>query len=458
MIFKELEGCEASSLNEILDMKEERAAEIKRLGACYRGSVICFKLNIPGGIKNFLLAQRFFYIGTGIITKMLMQNNIVCLYQNIRRGKCGDTAFFVADADAHALKKMMCSVELNASGGRLYDIDVYTKQGVPCSRRDISAAERICLLCGAPAHACVRSREHSPESVMQKTIVLMKDALAVYNGEIIERTALSAMMKELQTTPKPGLVDRNNCGAHNDMNYALFEKSALAVAPYFRKMAHYAAGFGGPPEEMLSGLRPIGLCAEKVMFTATGGVNTHKGLIFSFGIICAAAAAICRDNGALDEETILLRAQTIARPALEEMGFSCDTNGQKIFMHHNLKGARGEAALGFPTVRNIGLPALKTALDAGESENDAGVITLLHLMAYLDDTNIISRSDIAELKRVQTSAKKLIAEKKPTKNFLCEVRKMDDRFIEKNISAGGCADMLAVCWLVYMLANQKDIR
>lgn len=96
---------------------------------------------------------------------------------------------------------------------------------------------------------------------------------------------------------------------------------------------------------------------------------------------------------------------------------------------------------------------MKRALEAGESENDAGVYALVHLMARLDDTNIIARAGIAALRRAQAQAKALLEKGLSAEAFLREVRQMDAQFIAQNISAGGCADMLAVCWLVYMLSN-----
>jgi holo-ACP synthase/triphosphoribosyl-dephospho-CoA synthase len=343
----------------------------------------------------------------------------------------------------------MCAIEDNAPGGRLYDIDVYSERVVPYTRDGLALAQRPCLVCGGPAHFCARSRRHPLEEVLKETVGIMREALA---GDIAA-AAYGAMIRELRTTPKPGLVDRSNNGAHADMDYALFERSALAVSPYFKHMALYAMGFNGPPDEMLGGLRSIGLSAEEAMFSATGGVNTHKGLIFSFGLVCAAAAYLYTVNETADDGQLLRCAARIAAPSLDEMGACGDTHGQKIFLRHQLYGARGEAALGFPCVVETGLPALRRALAAGESENDAGVYALMHLMARLDDTNIIARSDISALRRVQAQAEALLEKGLPAEAFLREVGQMDAQFIAQNISAGGCADMLAVCWLVYLLSH-----
>src|ERR1035437_5081449 len=42
-----------------------------------------------------------------------------------------------------------------------------------------------------------------------------------------------ALLKEVELTPKPGLVDRHNSGSHRDMDLATFYASIEAIAPWF---------------------------------------------------------------------------------------------------------------------------------------------------------------------------------------------------------------------------------
>ena len=106
------------------------------------------------------------------------------------------------------------------------------------------------------------------------------------------RTALKSLLYEVSVTPKPGLVDRDNPGAHGDMDYYSFIDSAAALAPYFSRCAALGRDSLCEPGEVLTRLRPLGLEAEEAMKQATGGANTHKGLIFSLGILCAAAGRL----------------------------------------------------------------------------------------------------------------------------------------------------------------------
>lgn len=99
--------------------------------------------------------------------------------------------------------------------------------------------------------------------------------------ESIAWLAAEAMYREVRLTPKPGLVDGENNGAHRDMNIALFMASIRAVSPWFpRFFAQGKATADLPAPQTLLAIRPTGLACEQAMFNATGGVNTHKGGIF----------------------------------------------------------------------------------------------------------------------------------------------------------------------------------
>ena len=100
---------------------------------------------------------------------------------------------------------------------------------------------------------------------------------------------------EVTTTPKPGLVDRRNSGSHRDMDVFTFIDSAAALYPYFEACARTGRETAEQPApETFAALRPLGCEAEGEMLDATGGVNTHKGAVFSVGIVCAALGRLDR--------------------------------------------------------------------------------------------------------------------------------------------------------------------
>ena len=105
----------------------------------------------------------------------------------------------------------------------------------------------------------------------------------------------NALLGEVYATPKPGLVDRRDTGAHRDMNYETFLASTEAITPYMVRMfveGMDATAAGQTPEAVFRAIRGIGLEAERAMYAATDGVNTHKGMIFTMGIVLAAAGIL----------------------------------------------------------------------------------------------------------------------------------------------------------------------
>lgn len=277
------------------------------------------------------------------------------------------------------------------------------------------------------------------------------DAIATrYN---IVELAANAMYQEIILTPKPGLVDRANNGAHNDMNLNMFISSIAAISPWFSiffDKGKQTANLSGA--QTLLAIRPIGLACEQAMFSATGGVNTHKGGIFSLGLLCAAAGRLEQRSETLTQrslcrETSIMCAGLVAR----ELNIAGEprTKGEKIFQTFGISGARGEAESGFFTVRKYGLPSLKKALYAGASEHEALLKMLLALLAVNPDTNVISRGGIKGLNYVKRYARRLLKiENLYGERLHHALKKMDSELINRNLSPGGSADLLAVGWLL----------
>jgi triphosphoribosyl-dephospho-CoA synthase len=106
-------------------------------------------------------------------------------------------------------------------------------------------------------------------------------------AELIAEQAVLALLHELATWPKRGLVSHVDSGSHTDMDAAMLQASVEALRPFFAELAR--AGQDGAD---MGRLRTIGLRAEAVMLAVTGGVNTHRGTIFGMGLFCAAAGEI----------------------------------------------------------------------------------------------------------------------------------------------------------------------
>ena len=126
------------------------------------------------------------------------------------------------------------------------------------------------------------------------------------------------------------------------------------------------------------------------------------------------------------------------------------TAGEIAYIKYGARGIRGEAIDGFPTLKAIAIPVYKRALEK-ENKNDAGVITLLHLIANIYDTCLYKRGGNEGVAYARSYAGALTSKRNIT---LDDVRRMDADFIEKNLSPGGSADLLA---LTYFLSELSEI-
>ena len=96
----------------------------------------------------------------------------------------------------------------------------------------------------------------------------------------------------------------------------------------------------------------------------------------------------------------------------------------------------GEAAEGFKTA----LFAADRLREYSELTDTPGILVLCDIMGILEDTNILHRGGKPGLEFVQNRAK--------------EIGMLDKEMIERNLSPGGCADILA---LAYFMAKWEKI-
>jgi holo-ACP synthase/triphosphoribosyl-dephospho-CoA synthase len=391
----------------------------------------------------------------GALKRGLEAENIGILHEEAAEGPAGYRGFVAAAAEGLALKTLALRIEETHPLGRLFDLDVLDGEG-KISRTVLGAEERKCLVCGGGAFACGRSRAHTVEELIEAVIKIMEHFFREHLGAIVSGAVLGALMGEVAATPKPGLVDRANNGAHRDMDFFTFIDSTAAILPYFRDCG--IAGFGDPsdPEELFNSLRFTGKVAELDMRNATGGANTHRGLIFSLGVLCAAFGRLYRrDEKPGLEDTLELCRRMTAR--LQE-DFSragapgeALSHGEALYRRHGVQGIRGEVSRGFPTVRDSAYPALLSLLEEGHSLNDAGVAVFLRLLAETEDTNIVHRSDLRELRRIQGETSAFLATRPSMEELRKKAGELDGEFIRRNISPGGSADLLAVTLFLWRL-------
>lgn len=446
------------TLPEMLIARENRVHTQQTLLAQYHTPLVCFTMNIAGPIKNNALIRRGFALGCRDLENALRREGMPILHKQTTAAATGNEAFYAVDADLLRLKKLTAELEDATSMARLYDMDVLDVNGEKIDRTALALPVRRCLLCGAPAKECARSRRHTVEELQAKTHALLQTALDEHDAETIARQATRALLFEVTTTPKPGLVDRRNSGSHRDMDSFTFMSSAAALYPYFKKCAvqglHDVAA-KRPTAATFAALRPLGRQAESAMLAATDGVNTHKGAIFSIGL---AAAALGRLNADRRRDPAAVLAECAAMTAnLVKCDYAklvkADTAGQRFYLEYGITGVRGQAEAGFPAVRNVGLPTLETGLKYGLDNDRAGAAALLAMLCADDDTNMLARGGRAEQLRATNQVAALLAEDPyPDTDTLA---RLDDDFIYRNLSPGGSADLLALCWLLHFFKTEE---
>ncbi len=446
-------------LEEMLLARERRSDFQRALSEEYHTPLICLTMNIAGEQKRFESADRLFAAGVRLIDEQLRRHHVAPVFQTVCDYNTGLEGYWAVDFPAGAIKKRMVEIEDAFEAARLFDIDVLNTEGEKLSRSDMGAPPRRCLICGDVAAACARSRRHGLDAVEQRTRQLIADYLDNAAADRIAGLAVKSLLYEVCVTPKPGLVDRANAGAHRDMDIFTFVDSATALTPYFKACALKGVRSAGlTPAQLFASLRYVGQCAEADMFAATRGVNTHKGAIYSAGILCAAAGRLWAAGGMTPEQLCALCAEMTGPETADELKkiqeSGAETTGERLWTQYGIAGIRGEVASGFLSVRGISLPVFQALLAEGYSLNDAGAIALLYLMANATDTNVISRAGIARQKTLQASLLALLEETPRPKPSV--LKALDADFIAENISPGGCADLLAVTFMLHFLCDSMD--
>lgn len=395
----------------MLFARDRRVSRQTALLARYGRPVISYTMNIAGPVKDSPLIRYAFRHGLRQLEAL--PYTPVC--REIIFEPTGPEALLVYETqNAQSLKAFCMGLESEREAGRLFDLDVLDVNGEKLSR-DTS---RTCLVCGGPVSVCSRSRAHGLEAITAR----IRAILETFAAETLAQIAEEALLAEVHFTPKPGLVDEANNGAHRDMDVPLFERSAHALRPCFAEFVRLGLRGASPAELQRAGVR-----AEQAMFAATGGVNTHKGAIYSGALLLHAAGRLL--SGEDGKSLCEIAAQTAAAiPA------PAGTHGAAVRAHCG--GIRAEAVSGYPTAQAV-LEQLRRSgpLDA-----------LLLSMSQLDDSTLWHRGGAAGAKLVQCRAAEILSA--PASEREKRTRQLDAELIGRNLSPGGSADLLAMAFFL----------
>ena len=437
-------------LPQMLEARERRVLRQRELLEEYRLPLVSFTMNIAGPVKNSPSIRRGFRLGRELLFGQLARIGAPVRYSQEVDADTGCEGYYLVDTAPDILKSITCDIEDRTDLGRLFDLDVLTPDGSKLDR----ANPRKCLICGGPAKECARSRAHTVAELQRHTHDLLTDALDSHDAGTAASLAVRALLYEVCTTPKPGLVDRSNSGSHGDMDIYTFMDSAAALWPYFARCVRVGRSTASrPAAETFAALRWPGKLAESAMLTATAGVNTHKGAIFSLGLVCGALGRLERERWGEPEVVLAQVSAMTAGSAERELAgpgqSQAATAGQKIYAKYGITGVRGQAEAGFPTVREHGLPVLENGLAQGRSIDEAGSAAMLSLLAHTVDTNMISRGGIQVQREESVRLRELLAEHPyPDADILAA---LDEDYIRRGLSPGGSADLLAMCYLLHFL-------
>lgn len=283
--------------------------------------------------------------------------------------------------------------------------------------------------------------------------------LLAADHERIATEAQRALELEIETFPKPGLVSHKDSGSHTDMDASTFHASTAALEPFFAELA--AAGAGDCP---MSTLREIGLRAESAMLHVTGGINTHRGAIFGLGLLCAAAGAVLRLQPMAKQPspdkrlTLGSVVKQLWGSAIWDGPYLPTSNGTQALRRYAAGGARAEAASGFPSVYQVGLPALHLGRTlSGGDEEAARVQACFALIAKVEDTNLLHRGGREGARFARVAAENFLSSGGVgSRHWRSDATSIHREFVSRRLSPGGCADLLSMTLFVDVVADSLN--
>ena len=284
---------------------------------------------------------------------------------------------------------------------------------------------------GNPISATSLRRALDKGNLKEAMEYIPKSTVPYLVADLAER----ALRLELDTTPKPGLVDRQDNGAHKDMDYALMSKSISALRPYLTRLAVESAKDIDPAK-----IKEIGIEAEKAMLKATGGVNTHKGALFCIGLSVAAASYLASTTGSVEAYSF----KELVSRAASEIPSARGTHGAEAKRSFKAVGALENARAAYPELFADWLPYYRSL----EGDPFRCHKTLLHIMTTLDDTNILHRRGAEGLAHAEAEAARLLEDFSES-----GLSSLNKDFIRENISPGGSADMLSLTIFIESIIN-----
>ena len=443
-----------TALQEILSAREERGL-LRQKANAHGNAAVSMNLNIPGIPKIDVCYTRFFELCKDQLKNWLLANRVFIDQENevILHHAAGD--FYIvplksAGVPPDMLKQITEQFEMNHALGRFIDVDVADENGIIFS----SGKAKLCFFCNAyPAIDCMLAHRHPIAALrafqQDKILAYLREERLVRLSHKVSSIAIRSILYELELTPKPGLVDMSGSGVHADMNFRMFVDSTAVISAFFADLFRRGAESSSVDiRTALPVIRNIGLMMERDMFSQTKGINTQKGIIFLMGISLFCAGYVLKESDTFNPDLFVATVKALCSKLTQNELVNPEdslTHGEFCFQKYQTGGIRFEVENGFPTIFMHSLPRLENENNTGR---EALIKTLLSVMAVLNDTNILYRSDPKILAALQQMSIQVLSD------FSMKTYAEVINFcMQHKISPGGSADLLSMTIFVYLLKN-----
>lgn len=414
----------AALRRQLLEARETRQAALARLCGAGR-SVVFLSAGVPGPDK-----RRPGVAALHRLAAKALERTLALVSLDAGRDALGPWAAFGVSLPPDVVKRAAVGLEASLPAGRLVDLDVYDRAGRQVDRAALHLPARACLLCDRPAVECIRQSRHPAADLSAQSDRLLVRVLAA--------SLVSGARIELDLTPKPGLVDRLDCGSHPDLSFDGMSRSIDLLPAYFEDLLDLADPLDLPA------CVEAGVRAERRMIE-TGGTNTHKGYIFLAGLLLL-AARVDGDPGHLRRQVSELAERVLAPRFARPDRASTPSHGARIRAEHAVDGIYREARLGLPSVFDAGLPVLDAMRPPSRSTEHR---LMAVLMQTVEDTTAVHRCGLAGLARLRSDGARLQHLIEEGGEYLPWLAALNDDYRRLNLTMGGVADCMALCFALH---------
>ena len=153
---------------------EMRKQLVKKRGRCLISITLCLPLKYRIDKEFLIIFQNF----CNIFLENFISSEYNVSFEGSSQSEDGPVFFISIEGSALEIKKICVKAEETFPGGRMLDIDVMDKFGVPISRKDIDLPPRRCFICENPASLCASRKTHSPEDIFAY-VQMLKNELRI---------------------------------------------------------------------------------------------------------------------------------------------------------------------------------------------------------------------------------------------------------------------------------------